>query len=196
VNISTITDTSTLFIPSTTISDSGWYTVIATNTAGTTSTRARVTVVEEEEPPQPSWRLQLPKPVKTIQPEPPVDPEVIYLRHIEPVKQTYKRQLSEPVYEPPIFLIPLKDLNVIEGSRAHFEAKVYPVGDSTMSIHWYWNDRLVESSSRINTVNNFGFVALDIINTSLSDSGVFRCVVKSATGTAESSALLHVERKF
>lgn len=153
-------------------------------------------MIEEEEASQPSWRLHLPKPTKTIEPEPPADPEVIYLRHIEPVKQTYKRQLSEPVYEPPIFLIPLKDLNVIEGSRAHFEAKVYPVGDSTMTINWYWNERLVESSSRINTVNNFGFVALDVINTNLNDSGVFRCIVKSATGTAESSALLQVERKL
>ena len=59
---------------------------------------------------------------------------MIYLRHVERSRPQQTRQEQERTFEPPVFLTPLRDVKQVEGSRAHFEAKVHPVGDSTMRV--------------------------------------------------------------
>lgn len=190
---------STLEIPVAKLTDAGWYQCMAQNSAGSTATRARL-FVEKPVPPQDAqqqqapWRLNLPKPSKVIEPQPEKGPEVIYLRHVERAKhQQIRHEEQERSYDPPVFLIPLKDMTQYENGRAHFEAKIHPVGDPTMRVDWYKDGKSLSMSARINTTYRFGFIALDILGLTDIDQGVYTCVISSATGSAESSATLHVQ---
>ena len=49
--------------------------------------------------------------------------------------------------------------------------------------------------SRINSTCQFGFVALDMLNSSTNDSGEYTCVVKSDAGTTQSSCRLIVQAR-
>jgi titin len=119
---------------------------------------------------------------------------VIYLRHVELQKQQQQQMELERSYDPPVFLIPLRDqLQQFEGGRAHFEAKIHPVGDPTIQIQWFKDGQPLQMSSRANTTYRFGFLALDLLGLLDSDSGVYTCIVSSATGSAESSATLTVQ---
>jgi len=108
----------------------------------------------------------------------------------------YQRQESEPTYDPPVFLTPLHDVTIQEFQRAHFEAKVVPVGDPSMIIKWYFNGTELSASSRINITYRFGFIALDILQCTVADSGVYTCRVGTERGSAESSAVLGVVGKI
>jgi hypothetical protein len=43
----------------------------------------------------------------------------------------------------------LRDVAVAEGERAHFEAKVGPVGDPSMVVEWYFNGTLIAASKAV-----------------------------------------------
>ena len=49
-------------------------------------------------------------------------------------------------YSAPVFSTPLKDVTVNEGERSHFEAKVGPVGDPSMTVEWYCNGNIISAS--------------------------------------------------
>jgi hypothetical protein len=75
------------------------------------------------------------------------EPEVIYLKHVE--RQGQQQMRKEEVvhrYPAPQLLTPLRDVVVAEGERAHFEAKVGPVGDPSMVVEWYFNGTLIAAS--------------------------------------------------
>ena len=85
--------------------------------------------------------------------------------------------------QPPQFTTPLADqLNVREGGFAHFEARLEPMGDHSMTVEWFKDGRIVDASSRITSFYNFGFVALTIKQVSSHDAGVYSCVAKNAKG--------------
>lgn len=195
VTISSRDGASTLEIRSASQTDAGWLQCTAQNSAGSTATRARLFVEKaKEEVKEAPWRLNLPKPMKVIEPEKPPSPEVIYLRHVELQKQQRTQQMEvERTYDPPVFLIPLRDqISQYEGGRAHFEAKIHPVGDPTIQIQWFKDGVPMQMSSRANTTYRFGFIALDLLGLMESDAGLYTCVVSSATGSAESNATLTV----
>lgn len=76
--------------------------------------------------------------------------------------QKYVQETPESLY-PPEFKTPIKDqIGVRERGFAHFEARLEPVGDSTLKVEWMKDGRPVEASSRITTFFNFGYVALTI----------------------------------
>ena len=95
-------------------------------------------------------------------------------------------------YSPPQFLTPLKNVTVNEGERSHFEAKVGPAADPSMTVEWYANGQLIPASSRINTACQFGFVSMDMLNTTAQDVGEYTCIVKSESGMDKSSCNLFV----
>ena len=75
------------------------------------------------------------------------EPEVIYLKHVERSAQQQRREIEESTrYAAPSFLTPLRDLNIIEGEKVHFDAKVAPVGDPTMKVEWFCNGKAVAAS--------------------------------------------------
>ena len=75
------------------------------------------------------------------------EPEVIYLKHVERQQQEQKRvEEMSTKYSAPQFLTPLRDLTINEGEKAHFDAKVGPVGDPSMKVEWYFNGQLITAS--------------------------------------------------
>ena len=81
-------------------------------------------------------------------------------------------------------------MNIREGGFAHFEARLEPMGDHTMTVDWFKDGRPVDASSRITSFFNFGYVALTIKQVASHDSGVYTCVARNAKGQAQTEAKL------
>lgn len=78
------------------------------------------------------------------------DPEVIYLKHVERSAQQQQRREEEVSrYGPPSFMTPLNDLTIMEGEKAHLDAKVGPVGDPSIKVEWYCNGQVITASKLI-----------------------------------------------
>ena len=74
------------------------------------------------------------------------EPEVIYLRHVERAHHQAKTEEEDGPNQAPKFTHPLRDVDIVEGTRAHFEATVIPVGDATMQIEWLVNGNSIPAS--------------------------------------------------
>lgn len=62
------------------------------------------------------------------------------IRQLEEGKGPSRPAEQEPTFDKPIFSQVLTGPSELwEGQRAHFEARVIPVGDPTMTYHWYVN---------------------------------------------------------
>ncbi|XP_023947919.2 titin [Bicyclus anynana] len=183
---------STLDIPRAKASDAAWYQCTAQNVAGSTATRARLYVEVPKEPPPEQKRLHLPRPTKIIEPEPAPGPEIIYLRHVERARPFVPPGEEDRVYPPPQFIVPLKSVSQMEGGKIHFETRIEPVGDPSMRIEWLKNGQSIEASSRFTSVFRFGYLSLDMLSLNFEDSGEYTCRAISATGMAETKAVLQV----
>eukprot|EP00095_Tigriopus_kingsejongensis_P003093 maker-scaffold1025_size69488-snap-gene-0.9 protein:Tk03093 transcript:maker-scaffold1025_size69488-snap-gene-0.9-mRNA-1 annotation:"hypothetical protein DAPPUDRAFT_305290" len=86
----------------------------------------------------------------------------------------------------------MKDSTVTEGSSAHFEAKLMPVGDPNLRVEWYKDGRPIPASNRMSTLHDFGFVAFDLKYTRPGDSGTYSCKAINQLGEASLSATLKV----
>jgi len=105
----------------------------------------------------------------------------------------YTRQttvMEEPSV-PPRFTREIKSLSLPESSSAHFEGRIEPLGDN-VQVEWYKDGRPLVSSSRINTINNFGYVSLNINHLRAEDAGIYTCRIWNKAGQAESMAQLNV----
>ena len=85
---------------------------------------------------------------------------------------------------------------VTEGSAAHFEAKLVPVGDPKLRVEWMKDGRPIQASNRLSTLHDFGFVALDLKYTRPDDSGVYTCRAVNQLGEAVINANLQARDKF
>merc|ERR1712020_438624 len=98
--------------------------------------------------------------------------------------------------QPPEFKSPILDqLDIKEGGFAHFEARLEPMGDTTMKVDWLKDGKPVEASSRITSFFNFGYVALTIKQVANHDQGTYSCVASNACGRAETKAQLRMGLK-
>lgn len=144
-------------------------------------------------------------------------PEVIYLRHVERAKPQRRPGEEDRVYPPPQFIVPLQNVQQVEGSKVHMEARIEPVGDPTMVVEWFLNGHPMAASmfiistsfaktsnyysvisllgSRATSVFKFGFIALDLLSVMSHDSGEYLCRVTNASGMAESRAILSVTQR-
>ncbi len=48
-------------------------------------------------------------------------------------------EADETTTQAPVFTTPMKSIQIREGQRAHFEARIIPVSDATMKIEWFHN---------------------------------------------------------
>ena len=79
------------------------------------------------------------------------------------------RETAPPV-APPKMLRPLKPEHTIpESKNAHFECQIQAADG--IIVTWYHNGQEMKASSRIRTVCDFGYVALDIIGVRPDDEG-------------------------
>lgn len=110
----------------------------------------------------------------------------------------YKRpEISEPATrQRPVFTQPLQNIDhIIEGQTAHFECRLIPVGDPTLKVEWYRNEKILEDSSRISKSHDFGFVSLDLTHIREEDDGVYMCRASNAIGEAVTTASVRVKSK-
>jgi hypothetical protein len=77
-----------------------------------------------------------------------------YIEKVEELEAYQQQQQYRYVQEvpesttPPEFKSPIKDqTNIREGGFAHFEARLEPVGDSTLQVEWLKDGRPVEASA-------------------------------------------------
>ena len=61
-------------------------------------------------------------------------------------KQQARREEEVSRYGPPSFVTPLNDLTIMEGEKAHLDAKVAPVGDPSIKVEWYCNGQAIAAS--------------------------------------------------
>ncbi len=110
------------------------------------------------------------------------------------LEQTRIRQRDDEGFttQRPAFTCGMREVTVTEGSSAHFESKLVPVGDPNLRVDWLKDGKSIQASNRLSTLHDFGFVALDLKYTRPDDSGVYTCCASNALGQAEISARLTV----
>lgn len=92
----------------------------------------------------------------------------------------------------PEFITTPADLTLGENQLAHFECRVTPVTDPSMRVEWYHNGKALWAGSRIKTINDFGFVILEIAGCYQRDSGLYTCKATNKHGEASVSCKLQV----
>ena len=94
--------------------------------------------------------------------------------------------------EKPKFLSQLRSVSVREGSSAHYECMLVPKTDPDLIVKWYHNGQELRESSRIKTLNDFGFVLMDILFVNEKDAGEYVCVATNKYGTDMTRCTLEV----
>ena len=112
-------------------------------------------------------------------------------------KSRYMRTetIEETTKQSPVFTTSLKNVEIIEGQRAHFEARLIPASDSSMKVEWFHNGVALKSGSRFMEYNDFGYVALDIMYGYAEDSGTYTCRATNAIGQAVTECTLTCHSK-
>lgn len=119
------------------------------------------------------------------------------IHYLEDKSKYHRREVvEETTTQAPIFTSSLKNVEIKEGQRAHFECRLIPVSDATMKVEWFHNNSLVKAGSRFIETNSFGFVALDIMYAYPEDSGTYTCRATNAIGEAITSAAAVVHREL
>ena len=63
-------------------------------------------------------------------------------------------------------MTPLNDLTIMEGEKAHLDAKVGPVGDPSIKVEWYCNGQAITASKLIYQV----YTLFEILEKSLASN--------------------------
>lgn len=93
----------------------------------------------------------------------------------------------------PRFLSKLNDIYIKENEFVHMESRLLPVGDSTMKVEWFIDGKPFTTGSRFRTINDFGYVVLEIVEAYARDSGVYECRATNQFGEDSISCRLNVE---
>lgn len=118
------------------------------------------------------------------------------IQYLEEKARYHRREdVEETTTQAPIFTTSLKHCDIKEGQRAHFECRLIPVSDNTMKVEWFHNNVPIKFGSRFTETNNFGFVALDILQCLPEDSGTYTCRATNWLGQSITSGNLNVQCK-
>merc|ERR1719412_2265093 len=118
------------------------------------------------------------------------------MKEMESRRMVTKLQVEEHEAVTPRFLKQLQGVNMLaEGQHAHFEGQIEPIHDPSLRVEFLHNGKQLQQASRIHTVCDFGYVALDIGSLVSSDAGEYVCIIKNALGEARASVNLNVAAK-
>ena len=102
-------------------------------------------------------------------------------------------EVEEHAITAPRFLTQLQGVTSLsEGQSAHFEAQIEPIHDPSLRVEFLHNGKTLGQASRIHTVCDFGYVALDIGQLVSSDGGEYICIAKNSLGECRSSVRLDI----
>jgi titin len=105
-------------------------------------------------------------------------------------------EVEEPDVYAPKFVTQLQGVSsMAEGQSAHFEAQIEPIHDSSLRVEFLHNGRPLQQASRIHTVCDFGYVALDVGQLIASDAGEYVCIAKNTLGECRSSIRLDISSR-
>merc|ERR1719474_1512441 len=155
--------------------DAGQYTCRATNRLGQAVCNAQLNVQAKE----------------TIVKETIHESALQQINYLESQRSTQTQEEGLTTQQPQ-FTIQMRDLQVVEGAPAHFEAKLVPISDPGLRVEWLLDGRPIEASNRMSTLHDFGFVAMDLKYTRPSDSGRYSIRAVNSLGEATISANLKV----
>jgi hypothetical protein len=70
------------------------------------------------------------------------------IRQLEGATPFQRPEIQEPqTRQRPVFTQPLQNIDAIaEGQTAHFECRLIPVGDPTLKVEWFRNEKPLETS--------------------------------------------------
>ena len=161
--------------------DVGIYTCVATNSVGTNRSGARLTTVSEKSIVYESSDLE----------------GWERIQHTEDSSFYKKDEFTETIIvQKPKFMTALcGKVDIVEGQSAHFETRLQPIGDPDMKINWYLNGKALPVGHRFKTYCEFGFIALDILNTIPEDSGKIEVEARNLSGSTTLSTNLRVVAK-
>ncbi|KAG7174092.1 Titin-like 20 [Homarus americanus] len=97
--------------------------------------------------------------------------------------------------QPPQFVTQPQDSSIPENGLAHFECRLLPVNDPNLRVDWYHNGRALSAGSRIKTINDFGYVILEMANCYGKDAGTYTCRAMNKHGEASVECKLNVSTK-
>jgi len=110
------------------------------------------------------------------------------------VEQAAPLSLKEDL-EAPEFVDDVKSpISLNEGET--FDLKIRVKGKPIPEIEWYKDDRAIRQSSRINMKSEDDTFTLVIIDVTIDDSGVYKCVARSNAGSAEKTFKVEVKREY
>ncbi len=99
--------------------------------------------------------------------------------------------MDEVVLTPPRFVTQLQGNNKLaEGQHAHFECRVEPTNDPKLRLEVYHNGKHLPAGSRFHVTSDFGYVALDVMQTMPSDSGEY--VIKAINDLGQDQTSIHL----
>ncbi len=84
---------------------------------------------------------------------------------------------------------------MLEGQSAHLEAQVEPIHDADLRVEFLHNGAPLKQASRIHTLSDFGYIALDIAQITEADAGEYVCRVSNRMGEATSRISLKVSAR-
>ena len=157
--------------------DAGTYTCRAVNALGEGVNSADLTVKSKE----------------TVIKETMHSAAVEQIAHLEQSAQLSHSTAEEGFQsQAPVFTSSMRDMQITEGTPAHFEAKLVPIGDPRLRVDWLKNGKPIQASNRMSTLHDFGFVALDLKYTRPDDAGTYTCRAINDLGEANITANLKV----
>ncbi|RWS25572.1 titin-like isoform X1, partial [Leptotrombidium deliense] len=160
--------------------DNGVYTCVATNRNGSAQTSARLTSVSQ----------------KSIIVESQFSEGMEKMSRLEESKFKSAEFHDYEILQKPKFIKPLSTLERLnEGQRAHFETRLEPIGDPTMTVQWYHNGKPLQTGHRFITSYDFGYVALDILYVYAEDSGEYSVRAVNDLGEDMVKASLNIRGK-
>ena len=69
---------------------------------------------------------------------------------LETKSSTRMEVQEETTVQAPVFTSSPKSVDVREGQKAHFEARIIPVSDPTLKIEWFFNGQPIKQVNRDN----------------------------------------------
>jgi hypothetical protein len=154
------------------LADAGVYTAVAKNNAGEGVNEIHLQVLTEAEESSNAETLS----------------KLQRLEQKEPTRPS--EQL--PTYQKPMWTVPIKNTTVQESENLHLEGRVVPVGDPKLVLTWYKDGEVLEESSRLKKVHDFGYASLDIVGVRETDAGVYVCRAVNEQGEAVTTASVEV----
>lgn len=160
--------------------DSGEYTCRAVNKAGEAVTSTTITCTGRENVIRSS---QLPQQMSGAQ------------ARIDQIEAPKAPRDEEPeiVFGPPKFKNQFQQLPQLrEGALIHLDVPLEPVNDPKLKVEWFHNGEPVRDSNRMKTINDFGFVVLELLPAEPQDSGTWTCRATNENGQDEVSVDIDV----